>query len=78
MPARLRFEVPKAIDRRASYVKYGLLGAVLLYFFVTGNLLRYRLVEPFWMFTLHGSVIEWTGLAVLLVATVFVLSLIHI
>jgi polyferredoxin len=75
VPARLRYEVPKAIDRRAIYVKYGLLAAVLLYFFVTGNLLRYRLVEPFWMFTRHGSVLEWTGLAVLLVATVFVRNL---
>ena len=76
VPARLRFDVPKVIDRRASYVKYGLLVAILLVFFVTGNpRLYYRYVEPFWMFSLQASTVEWIGLAVLLVATIFVRNL---
>ena len=75
VPARLRVEVPKAIERRAIYVKYGLLGATILYFFVTQDLLFYRYVEPFWMFTRQGTVVMWTGLAVLLLATVFVRNL---
>src|SRR5207253_713663 len=32
VPARLRFEVPARIERRANYIKYGLLGATVLYF----------------------------------------------
>ena len=38
VPARLRFEVPSRIDRRASYIKYGLLGGTVLYFLVTKNI----------------------------------------
>jgi len=75
VPARLRFEVPKAFDRRAAYVKYAFLGGALLYFFATGDLLFYRYVEPFWMFTRQGTVVMWIGLATLLVATVFIRNL---
>jgi polyferredoxin len=76
VPARFRYNVPKALDRRAAYVKFGLLAVVLLVFFYTGNpRLHYRYVEPFWMFSLNASVVEWSGLAVLLLATVFVRNL---
>ena len=75
VPARLRFEVPRRIDQRAAYIKYGLLGATVLYFLVTKDIGIYRYVEPFWMFTLNASVAMWVGLGVLLVATVFVRNL---
>jgi len=75
VPAKLRINVPKALDRRAANVKYALLGGTLLYFFMTRNLLAYRYVEPFWMFTRQGTTVMWTGLALLLVATVFVRNL---
>jgi NosR/NirI family transcriptional regulator, nitrous oxide reductase regulator len=75
VPARLRFEVPERIERRAGYIKYGLLGATVLYFLVTKNILVYRYVEPFWMFSLQASAGMWVGLGVLLVATVFVRNL---
>jgi len=75
VPARLRFEVPRRIDQRASYIKYGLLGATVLYFLVTRDILIYRYVEPFWMFSRQASTAMWIGLAVLLIATVFVRNL---
>jgi len=76
VPARLRVDLPKSLERRAAYIKYGLLAAVLLVFFITRNpLAYYRYVEPFWMFSRHATALEWTGLGVLLVATVFVRNL---
>lgn len=75
VPARLRFEVPKALDRRASYIKYGLLFGTVLYFVVTRDISIYRYVEPFWMFSLQASLPLWVGLGVLLLATVFVRNL---
>jgi polyferredoxin len=75
VPARLRFEVPRRIEQRAAYIKYGLLGGVVLYYLLTRDLLIYRYVEPFWMFSLRASTALWIGLAVLLVATVFVRNL---
>ena len=75
VPARMRFEIPPWLEQRAAYVKYGLLGATVLYFLVTRDISIYRFVEPFWMFTRQGSVPMWIGLAVLLVITVFVRNL---
>jgi len=75
VPARLRFEVPARIERRANAVKYVLLGALVLYFLITRDILIYRYVEPFWMFSLQASVPLWLGLSVLLIATVFVRNL---
>jgi NosR/NirI family nitrous oxide reductase transcriptional regulator len=72
IPKRFRVEIPKALDRRASWIKYGLLGAVLVYYLATRDILVYRYVEPFWMFGLFASAPMWIGLAVLLIATVFV------
>jgi polyferredoxin len=75
LPKRWRIEPPAAIERRAAWIKYGLLGSVVLYFVVTRDVQIYRYVEPFWMFGLFGTTTMWIGLAVLLVATVFVRNL---
>jgi NosR/NirI family transcriptional regulator, nitrous oxide reductase regulator len=75
LPATLRVEVPRAIERRAAWIKYGLLAFVISYYVVTHDLLVYRFVEPFWMFGLFGTTTMWVGLSVLLLATVFVRNL---
>lgn len=75
VPAQLRVEVPRRIERHASSIKYFLLAAVVLYFLVTRDISIYRYVEPFWMFSLRGSTLMWIGVGTLLVATVFVRNL---
>jgi len=75
VPAKLRFDVPAKIEQKANYIKYGLLGAVVIYFLATRDILIYRYVEPFWMFSRQASVAMWIGLGVLLVATIFVRNL---
>lgn len=75
LPNRWRFEVPPAIEQRASLIKFGLLFAVLAYYVTTHNLLIYRYVEPFWMFGLFGTTAMWVGLGLLLTATLFVRNL---
>ena len=57
LPAHWRFEVPKAIEKRASFIKFGLLAAVLGYYLLTHDLLIYQYVEPFWMFGMFGTTI---------------------
>ena len=75
VPAKLRLEPPAWLESRAALVKYGLLAATLLYFLATAEISAYRFVEPFWMFTRRGTTGMWIGLAILLVATVFVRNL---
>ena len=76
IPRRFRVEVPRALEKRASYIKYGILAFALLYFLVTKNPLIYPYIEPFWMFGIYGrSAGMWVGLAVLLTATLFVRNL---
>jgi NosR/NirI family transcriptional regulator, nitrous oxide reductase regulator len=75
VPARMRVEVPKRIERHASAIKYALLAAVVLYFLATNDISIYRYVEPFWMFSRRASTGMWIGLGMLLVATVFVKNL---
>jgi NosR/NirI family nitrous oxide reductase transcriptional regulator len=76
MPARLRVNVPRTIERRASWIKFGILGSVIAYFLITGDPLIYPYVEPFWMFGLQGKTpVLWTALGLLLVASVFVRNL---
>ena len=75
IPAKWRYDVPLKLERRASLIKYGILGGAILYFIVTNDRMIYRYIEPFWMFSGHASVAMWVGLAVLLVATVFVRNL---
>lgn len=76
LPSAWRVEVPKAIEVRAGWIKFGLLGSVLAYYLATHNTMVYRYVEPFWMFGLsESSVPLWFGLGVLLAATVVVRNL---
>jgi NosR/NirI family nitrous oxide reductase transcriptional regulator len=75
VPARLRFEIPRRIEQRANYIKYGLLGSTVLYFLITKDISIYRYVEPFWMFSLKASTGLWIGLGVLLAATIFIRNL---
>jgi NosR/NirI family nitrous oxide reductase transcriptional regulator len=75
VPARLRLEVPLRVERHASKIKYAVLGVVVVYFLATSDMSIYRYVEPFWMFTGHGSPGLWLALGLLLVATVFVRNL---
>ena len=75
VPARFRVDVPPWLERRAAWIKYGLLGGTILYFLVTADISVYRYVEPFWMFSRRASTGMWIGLGVLLVATVFVRNL---
>ncbi len=72
LPARWRFEVPKAIEKRASFIKFGLLAALLGYYLLTHDLLIYQYVEPFWMFGMFGTTTMWSMLVVLLAVTVVV------
>jgi polyferredoxin len=76
LPKKLRVDVPPAIERRAIWIKYGFLGALVLYYVVTKDLARpVQYAEPFWMFSLFGTTPMWIGLGVLLTATVFVRNL---
>lgn len=75
VPARLRVDVPRALERRAALVKYVILASTLAYFFVTNDSSIYRYVEPFWMFGGQATTPMWIALGVLLVATVFVRNL---
>jgi NosR/NirI family nitrous oxide reductase transcriptional regulator len=73
VPARWQVKIPRAIERRASWIKYGILTSVVTYFLVTKDPLIYPYVEPFWMFGLHlRTPILLTLLGTLLLTTVFV------
>ena len=68
--------MPKRLEARAGWIKFGILASVLAYYAVTHNTMVYRYVEPFWMFgRSETSPVLWAGLGVLLVATVFVRNL---
>ncbi len=75
LPRRWRINVPRAIERRAAWIKFGLLGVTIAYFLTTNDVNIYRFVEPFWMFGLFETTPMWIGLGVLLLATVFVRNL---
>lgn len=75
LPAKWRVEVPKPLEARAAWIKFGVLAGVLAYYVATHNLLVYQYVEPFWMFTRIGTTPMWVGLGVLLLASVFVRNL---
>jgi polyferredoxin len=73
LPKRWRVNIPRAIERRASWIKYGILASVIAYFLITKNPLIYPYVEPFWMFGLHlRTPVLLTLLGTLLITTVFV------
>jgi len=75
VPARWQVKIPLALERRASWIKYGILATVIAYFLATSDPLIYPYVEPFWMFGLHAEPALWVGLGVLLTATIFVRNL---
>lgn len=75
LPAGWRVDVPRSIEQRASYIKFGILGGVLIYYLVTHDVLIYQFTEPFWMFGLFGTPAMWAALTVLLIATLFVRNL---
>ena len=75
LPASWRRELPARIDKRAVAIKYVVLASAIAYFIVTRDRSIYRYIEPFWMFGLHGTLVTWIGLGILLVATVFVRNL---
>ena len=72
LPAKWRVDVPRPIEKRAAWIKFGILAGVLVYYGITHDLLIYQYTEPFWMFSLLGTPIMWTLLALLLAVTVFV------
>jgi NAD-dependent dihydropyrimidine dehydrogenase PreA subunit len=75
VPKRFQIEIPTTLERRAGYIKYGILFAAIGYYFVTSEIAFYRYIEPFWMFTFRASTGLWIGLGILLVASVFVRNL---
>jgi hypothetical protein len=72
VPARWQVTIPRALERRASAIKFVILGGAFAYFIATADPLIYPYIEPFWMFGMHATPALWTGLGLLLVATVFV------
>ncbi len=75
VPKRLRREPPLWLEQRASYIKYGMLVAVLSYYITTKHTNIYRYVEPFWMFTRSATPVLWAMLATLLLASLVVRNL---
>ncbi|OFW46815.1 MAG: hypothetical protein A3J29_22260 [Acidobacteria bacterium RIFCSPLOWO2_12_FULL_67_14b] len=75
LPAWTRVEVPRAVEKRAAWIKFGLLAGVLAYYLITRDLLVYQYVEPFWMFGLFGTTTMWVALGALLAATLVVRNL---
>ena len=73
VPERWQVKIPRALERRASWIKYGILAGAIAYFVVTSDPLIYPYIEPFWMFGLHlRTPVLLSMLGVLLVATIFV------
>ena len=79
LPKKIRVEPPAWLEQRAAWIKYGLLGGLMIYYAITHNLMVYRFVEPFWLFARASSgqtrteaTVLWAGMGLLLVATVFV------
>jgi NosR/NirI family transcriptional regulator, nitrous oxide reductase regulator len=73
VPARWQVKIPKAVERRASMIKYAILAAAIAYFLATSDPLIYPYIEPFWMFGLHlRTPVLLSMLGLLLVTTIFV------
>lgn len=75
VPKRIQYEIPRKLEDRAGWIKYGILVFVVGYYVVTSDHLIFRYVEPFWMFSWQGNAVMWTMLAVLLTASLFVRNL---
>jgi NosR/NirI family transcriptional regulator, nitrous oxide reductase regulator len=75
-PSRWQIKIPRALERRAAWIKYGILAGVLTYFLVTRDPLIYPYVEPFWLFGIYGKTPAlYAMLGTLLIATIFVRNL---
>jgi polyferredoxin len=73
VPERWQVKIPRAIERRASWIKYAILTTVIAYFLVTKDPLIYPYVEPFWMFGLNlRTPVLLAMLGTLLLTTIFV------
>jgi polyferredoxin len=75
VPRRWQVEIPVALERRASYIKFAILFGAIGYYFATREIAFYRYIEPFWLFTFEATTPLWIGLGALLVASVFVRNL---
>jgi len=75
VPRRWQLTVPRTLERRAGWIKFGLLAGTIAYFLGTTDMSIYRYVEPFWMFGLFATPPLWAALASLLLASVFVRNL---
>ena len=76
MPNRWQWKVPRALEMRAAWIKFGILGGALAYFLITQNPLIYPYIEPFWMFGLHlRTPVLLAMLGTLLIASIFVRNL---
>ena len=75
VPRRFQFEIPMALEKRASYIKYAILFGAIGYYLITRDISFYRYIEPFWIFSFQASTALWVGVAILLVASIFVRNL---
>ena len=75
VPRRFQLEIPARLERRASWIKYGILFGAIAYYLATHENAFYRYIEPFWMFSRTASTPLWLGLGALLLASVFVRNL---
>jgi NosR/NirI family nitrous oxide reductase transcriptional regulator len=75
-PSRWQIKIPRVLERRAAWIKYGILAGVLTYFVATRDPLIYPYVEPFWLFGIYGKTpVLYAMLGTLLIATIFVRNL---
>jgi NosR/NirI family transcriptional regulator, nitrous oxide reductase regulator len=76
MPRRWQWNVPRKLEQRAAWIKFGILGGALAYFLATNDPLIYPYIEPFWMFGLHlRTPVLLAMLGTLLIASIFVRNL---
>ena len=76
VPNRWKWNVPRALEKRAAWIKYGILGGALAYYLATKDPLIYPYIEPFWMFGLHlRTPVLLAMLGTLLLASIFVRNL---
>jgi NosR/NirI family transcriptional regulator, nitrous oxide reductase regulator len=75
VPSRLQLQIPAWLERRAGYIKYGILFGAIGYYLLTGEIAFYRYIEPFWIFTFDATTVLWVTLALLLIASIFVRNL---
>lgn len=75
VPKRFQVEIPEALERKAGYIKYGILFGAIAYYFATSEIAFYRYIEPFWLFTFDATPVLWIMVGVLLVASMFVRNL---